>query len=135
MWGGYEAVIRTGLLRTLITGSSQLVEQRASAMAALLNASAWSEWQRQKRTIPKYASDATWGEVRPDGQASGGRLDYRAQAPPPDAIWMTQTCRQTSGFERRSSDPERARPRRCADDSDATNPRPIAAPDRIRRAA
>ena len=36
---------------------------------------------------------------------------------------MTQTCRQTSGFDRRRGDPERGRQYRCADGSDAANPR------------
>ena len=73
------------------------------------------------------------GEFRPDGQASGGRSDHKAQAPLPDAIGMTQTCRQTAGSDPRSSDPERARRSRCADGSDAANPRPGAAPNRVRR--
>ena len=73
------------------------------------------------------------GELRPDGQASRERSYRKVQAPLRDATGMTQTCRQTAGSDRRIGDRERARPSRCADGSDAANPRPGAAPNRIRR--
>src|SRR5215472_12552064 len=38
-----------------------------------------------------------------------------------------------SGLDRKSSDPEPARRNRCADHSEVKNPRPSAAPDRVRR--
>jgi hypothetical protein len=57
--------------------------------------------------------------IRPDVEASGGRLDHKAQAPLPAATEMTQNCPRTSGFDRRRSDPARARRNRCVDGSDA----------------
>jgi hypothetical protein len=46
---------------------------------------------------------------------------------------MTQTCRQTAGLDRGWCNRERARPSRCASDSDAATPHPGAAPNPIRR--
>src|SRR5205085_1918623 len=73
------------------------------------------------------------GGIRLDGQASGGNLDHKAQAPDPDATVMTQTCPPTPSSDRRRSDPELVQQNRCAGGSDAANPRPNAAPDRVRR--
>src|SRR6516164_7875951 len=71
--------------------------------------------------------------IRPDRRVSDGKLDYKAQAPLPDATGMAQTCPQTSGFDRSSDDPERGRQCRFFLGSDAANRRPSAAPNRIRR--
>src|SRR5215471_14050416 len=82
---------------------------------------------------PRLSVNPPGGGIRPDGPASGGRSDHRAQTPFRDAIGMKRTCRQTSKFDRRRSGPERAPRNRFAHGSDATNPRPGAAPDRVRR--
>src|SRR6516225_6946007 len=72
---------------------------------------------------------------RPDGQAGGERSDHKAQAPLRSATAINRTCREKSGFDRWRSDRERARRNRCVDGSDAANPRPGAARDRVRRGA
>src|SRR6516225_3169904 len=87
------------------------------------------ESRDKKGQPPKATVSYFGGEFRPVRQASGGNLDYKAQAPLPDAIGI----KQTSGFDRRIGDRERGRRNRCADGSDAANPRPIAAPDRVHR--
>ena len=58
------------------------------------------ESRDRKGQSPRSPVSLRGGGIRPDGQASGGRLDHKAQAPLPDAIGMTRTCRQTSGFDR-----------------------------------
>jgi len=86
----------------------------------------------RKGHSPKTPLSLRGGGSRPDGQAVGGRLDRRARAPLRDAIGMARTFRHTSGFEQRTDGREPARRNGCADGSDATNPRPNAAPNRIR---
>src|SRR5271170_4711552 len=73
--------------------------------------------------------DASWL----DGQVRRERLGHKAVAVPPNATGMEQTARQKTGFAQRTGDPEPARWNRCADDSDAANPRPSEAPGSIRR--
>src|SRR5207253_2596858 len=87
---------------------------------------------RRKRS-PNTPVNSRGGGIRPDGQAGGGKSDHKAQALPPDATVMTQTWRQTSDFDRRTGDPEPARRYRCVGGTDAANPRPGTAPDRVRR--
>jgi hypothetical protein len=90
-----------------------------------------TEQRETEQDIPKYACDVSGGG---DGQARDGKSDHNAQAPLRAATGMPRTCRQTSGFDPRIGDPERARRHRCAGDSVAADPRPSAAPNPIRRA-
>jgi len=82
--------------------------------------------------IPTFSTLPIVG-VRPEEQASGARSDRKAQAPLPDATGMKQACGQTSAIDPSRREPERGRPRRCADGSDAASSQPSAAPNRIRR--
>src|SRR5947209_2334331 len=68
-----------------------------------------------------------------DCQASCGKPDHKAQGPPPNGTETKQTCRYTAGFCRTICDPERGQRNRRAVGSDAANPDPSAAPNRIRR--
>src|SRR6516164_7563126 len=75
------------------------------------------------------------GSLRLDRQESGGESDHKAQSPLRDATGMTQTSRPILGSYRRIGDPKEGQRNRCADGSDAVNPRPSAALDPIRHAA
>src|SRR6516162_8584107 len=70
------------------------------------------------------------GRFRPDEPEGGGTPDYKGQAPLRDAFGPTQTCRQTPAFVPSRYDPERGPRYRCADGSNAADPRPSARPDR-----
>src|SRR5215470_8927633 len=72
------------------------------------------------------------GRFPPDEPASGGRSDYRAQAPLRDGIGMMQTGRQASALGRSRYDPEPIPPNRCAGGSNAADPLPGAGSVRIR---
>jgi len=63
----------------------------------------------------------------------GGQWDHKTQARSPHGTGKQQTCRQTSGLDPRTGDPERAQRSRCAGGSDAADPRPGVAPIRTRR--
>src|SRR5215831_13552664 len=59
--------------------------------------------------------------------------DHKAQAPPRSAIEIKQACRQTSGFDQTTGAPEQFLRNRYGGGSDAANPPPSAAPNRVRR--
>ena len=80
-------------------------DEPASEPRRLLRCSApmpGPESRDRKGQSPKTPVISPGDDLRPDGQASRGRSDHKAQAPLPDATGMTQTCRQTAGFDRRS---------------------------------
>src|SRR5215469_7576272 len=73
--------------------------------------------------------------LRPEGQARDERWDHKAQTLLRSVSAIRRTYREGSGFDRWRSDRERARRNHSADGSDAANPRPCAARDRVRRGA
>src|SRR5271167_5170288 len=75
----------------------------------------------------------TVGGFRSGARASDGSSDRKVPAPLQGAIGTRQSGRQTSGFDRRSSDPLRPRRNRSVDGSNAASPRRETAPDPIRR--
>src|SRR6516164_5391925 len=81
---------------------------------------------------PTRTVSLRWGEIRSDGQATGGNSGHKELAPLRDATGMAQTYRSSRDFDRRPGDPERAQRSHCAGGSHGANPRPGAAPARIR---
>src|SRR6185437_539494 len=75
------------------------------------------------------------GELQPDGQVSGGRSDHIAQAPFPDAIETTQTCRQTSDLFQKTGAPELGWPHHFVGGLAVASRCPSAALGRIRSGA
>src|SRR5215469_12003331 len=91
------------------------------------------ESRDRKGRSPSLTVRLREGPPRSDGQTSGVNWDHKAQAPPRSVIEMKQACRQTSGFDRTTGAPERFPRNRGGGGSDAANPRPSAAPNRLRR--
>src|SRR5271166_3079244 len=84
---------------------------------------------------PKLPVLPVAGGFRSDAGETDGSSDRKARAPFRGGIGTRQSCRQTSGSDRRNSDPLGARRNRSVDGSDAANPRRETAPDPTRRDA